>query len=98
MCSNLNNEMDFLPLVMRGIEESNGQWTYGALTQKQIRYLQTPFLAASLQLYNDFAMFKVLPHGKGTMDERRSVLDIISILKAEESAFNAWELERSKKR
>lgn len=59
--------------------------------------LATPFLMASLRLYNEWSVFKILPHGKGTMDERQTVLDIIRILTGEENRFNNWDLERNRK-
>jgi len=98
MANSSNDDLDFLPIVVRGIEEPNGQWSYGSLTQKQIKCLNTPFLAASLRLYNNFAAFKVLPHGKGTMDERSTVLEILKILQSEENAFTAWEMEKNRKK
>lgn len=52
---------------------------------------------ASLRLYNEWSVFKILPHGKGTMNERQTVLDIIRILTGEENRFNNWDLERNRK-
>lgn len=84
------------PIPIRGIEE-NGEWTFSSLTVTQIRKLNTPFLAASLRLYGDFSVFKILPHGKGTMDEKQSVIEIIKILKSEENAYINWEMEQNTK-
>lgn len=78
---------------IRGIKE-DGKWEYGALTLKEIAGLKTPFFFRAVMLYNDYNTFEILPHGKGTLDERPTVTQIISILKQEENAFTAWENER----
>lgn len=59
--------------------------------------LITPFLLASLRLFREWSCFKILPHGKGTMEERQTVIDIIKILTQEENNYNSWEMERSRK-
>ena len=59
--------------------------------------LETPFLLASLRLYKEWSCFKILPHGKGTLDERQSVINIIRILSEEENRYSNWELDRSRK-
>lgn len=57
---------------------------------------KTEFLALSMQLFNNWRIFKALPHGKGTRHERESVLQILRILKEEETLFDEWEREREK--
>lgn len=86
-----------IPYNVRGIQDLNGEWFYGVLTQKQINKLYTPFLAASLQQYINYVSFKVLPHGKGTLDERTTVLKILEILQDEQNSFDAWEREKRSK-
>lgn len=60
--------------------------------------LATPFLMASLRIYNEWAVFKILPHGQGTMGERQAYLEIIRILHQEENAYSNWEMERSRRK
>lgn len=59
--------------------------------------LATPFLMASLRIYNEWAVFKTLPHGQGTMGERQTYLEIIRILHQEENGYSNWEMERSRR-
>ena len=79
---------------MRGIKE-DGEYRYGALTWDEIHSLDTAFLRYSIDLYSNFRLLGGLPHGGGWMDERRSITDILRILKSEENAFDAWEREKS---
>ncbi len=60
--------------------------------------LATPFLMASLRLYSEWSVFKILPHGGGTMDERQTVLDIIRTLQIEENRYSGWEMDKSRKK
>lgn len=79
---------------LRGIKE-DGEYLYGALTWDEIHELDTEFLKQSLDLFMSFRILGVLPHGGGWMNERRTVVDILKILKSEESAFDAWEHEKA---
>lgn len=87
-----------IPIPIRGIQDETGKWHYGTLTYKQIKELNTSFLVASIGLYNDYAAFNVLPHGKGTMAERSTVIQILKILKQEDNLFQSWELEKKMKK
>lgn len=59
--------------------------------------LETPFLLSALRLYSEWNCFKILPHGKGLMDERQTVIDIIRILTQEENKYSNWEMDRDRK-
>ncbi len=58
-------------------------------------FLDTPFLRAALNLYRDWSTFKILPHGKGTLNERQTVIDTIRILTQEENKYTNWEIDKS---
>ena len=81
---------------MRGIKE-DGEYQYGALTWDEIHSLDTDFLRYSMDLYSSFRLLGVLPNGGGWMGERRSITDILRVLKSEENAFDAWEREKQMK-
>lgn len=82
---------------IRGIQTSRGKWEHGALTMDEIEALKTPFLFQALHLYKDFNVFEMLPHGKGTLDEKPTITEIISILREEENSWQAWENEKRSK-
>lgn len=69
-----------------------------ALPRRVIVEFDTPFLRACLRLFFDWKRFKVLPHGGGTLQERQSVIDILTILDAESNKFDEWEREKNSKR
>lgn len=86
---------DAITYPLRGLRTAEGGWEYGALTLEEINALNTDLLRRSLDLFMSFRTFRILPHGKGTLDERRTVLDILMVLKTEEDAFDAWEREKA---
>lgn len=79
---------------IRGIKE-DGDYQYGALTWDEIHELDTEFLRRAMDLYMNFRILGGMPHGSGWMEERRTVIDILKILKSEENAYDAWEREKS---
>ena len=79
---------------LRGIKE-DGEYQYGALTWDEIHALDTEFLRRSMELYANFRVLETLPHGGGWLSERSTVIDILRILRSEESAFDAWEHEKA---
>lgn len=50
-----------------------------------------------MHLYNEWKTFNVLPHGRGTMDERRTVIQALSVLEDESNSWDRWEWEKEKK-
>lgn len=69
-----------------------------ALYGFEIAQADTPFLQKSLRLFYDWKRFKVLPNGGGTLCERQTVIDIITILDGEENQFQSWEMEQNKQK
>ena len=79
------------------MEIEPGRWDYGELTKDEIAELDTTFAARAFALYNEWKTFNVLPHGRGTMDERRTVLTALFIIEEEAHAWDRWEMEKTKK-
>lgn len=80
---------------LRGDDTDNGEIAPLRLTWDDIQNLKTPFFSRALSLYNDFVMFNVLPHGKGTLDERPTVLEAIRILKIEDDKWQNYQMEKN---
>lgn len=79
---------------MRGLQTGQDEWEYGGLAQVEIDVLDTAFFRVSMQRFNEWMICKVLPHGKGTMHERQSILDIIRVITGESNEFDMWEHEK----
>lgn len=48
-----------------------------------------------MEIFSNFKIFKTLPHGRGTMKERNTVIQIIRILESCQNEFDEWEREKS---
>lgn len=86
------NTDDIIPFEIPG----DGEDETDVMTYEQAQILDTPFFAASLDLYLNWAVFKILPHGKGTMHERQSVIEILRILNSEDNKYQSWDMKRDK--
>ena len=80
---------------LRGIKE-HGKWTLAAVTWEDIDSLKTDFFFLAYELYTNYSLFGNAGGG-GWANERRTVLEIIKIFKAEENGFDAWEMEKKSK-
>ena len=80
---------------LRGIKEQ-GKWTLAAVTYDDIDSLKTDFFFLAYELYTNYSLFGNAGGG-GWANERRTVLEIIKIFKAEENGFDAWEMEKRSK-
>ncbi len=80
---------------LRGIKEQ-GKWILAAVTYDDIESLKTDFFFQAYELYTNHELFGNAGGG-GWGGERRIVLEIIKIFKAEENGFDAWEMERRSK-
>ena len=80
---------------IRGYSEDDGT-EIGALTYDQVQELKTPFLYMAINLYNNFKIFG-LPHGKGWVEERGTVVDILRLLESEANLYDRFEIEKSSK-
>ena len=81
------------PVEIRSVKDDDGKEIH-VLPLSLVNQTDTPFLTYSLVLFNNWKRFKVLPHGQGTLAERQSVLEILTILDQEYNAFEEWEHER----
>ena len=81
---------------IRGYKDKDGE-EIGALTYYEIQELQTPFLYASLLLYNNFKTFG-LPHGGGWTQERGTVIEILRILESEANLYDQYEMDKDLKK
>lgn len=61
-------------------------------TQEEINEQDTPFLHASFALHRKFKVCG-LPHGRGFLNERSTVVDIISIIEGEENRYESWQFK-----
>ena len=85
---------------IRGIKNADNEWELAALTFDEIEECKTDFFYQAYDLYANYLTFGGTPNGRGWNRERRTVLEIIKLLKSEEGAFDSWEMEkenRSKK-
>lgn len=85
---------------IRGIKNADNEWELAALTFDEIEECKTDFFYLAYDSYTNYLIFGGTPNGRGWQGERRTVLEIIKILKSEEGAFDSWEMEkknRSKK-
>lgn len=82
---------------IRGVKTSDG-WELGALTFDEIEEIKTDFFYLAYDLYVNYLTFGGTPNGMGWSGERRTVLEIIKILKSEENAFDSWEMEKRNKK
>lgn len=80
---------------LRGIEDENGSIVPLELSWDDIVNCKTELLSKAFSLYSDWAVFKILPNGKGTYDERPTVLEIIKILSSEDNKWQCWEMEKN---
>ena len=71
------------------------KWQHAVVTYDEIQELKTPFLSKALLLYNNYKLFG-LPHGKGYIKERQTILDVIRIIEDENNSFDIWEIEKRK--
>ena len=80
---------------LRGDDTDDGEIAPLRLTWDDIQNLKTPFFYRAMSLYNDFEVFNVLPHGKGTLEERPTVLKAIKILKIEDNKWQNYQMEKN---
>lgn len=64
-------------------------------TQKEINAQSTPFFWACWDLYTKIKVFG-LPHGRGWLHERPTVLRIHQILEAQKNRYESWRLNEGK--
>lgn len=81
---------------IRGYKDEDTGEEISGLTYEQIQEYKTRFLADSIKLYNNFKLFG-LPHGKGWLNERGSVLEILMTLESESNLYDSWEAEKASK-
>lgn len=79
---------------LRGIEDEKGVIVPLELSWENIVDCRTDFLSIAFSLYSDWVVFKVLPNGKGTRDERPTVLEALKILSSEDNQWQCWEMEK----
>ncbi len=60
--------------------------------QDEIDAMETEFLMRSISLWVTCNRWK-LPNGKGWLDERATVIDIINILESESNRYDAWAMK-----
>ena len=81
---------------LRGTEDEEGNIVPLSLSWEDIQNLKTEFFAEAIRLYSDYTAFKILPHGKGTRDERPTVLEVLKILMSEDNLWQAWQMEKDR--
>lgn len=81
---------------LRGTEDDEGNLVPLCLTWEDIQNLKTEYFSRAIALYSDYNAFKVLPHGKGTNEERPTVLEALKIIMSEENLWEAWQMEKSR--
>lgn len=81
---------------LRGTEDEEGNIVPLSLSWEDIQNLKTEFFSAAIGLYSDYTAFKILPHGKGTCDERPTVLEALKILMSEDNLWQAWQMEKDR--
>lgn len=81
---------------LRGTEDENGDIVPLCLSWEDIQNLKTDFFSVAMRLYSDYVAFKVLPHGKGTCEERPTVLEALKIMISEDNQWQAWQMEKDR--
>ena len=81
---------------LRGTEDEKGDIVPLCLTWEDIQNLKTDFFSEAVALYSDYAVFKVLPNGKGTRHERPTVLSALKILMSEDNQWQMWQMEKDR--
>ena len=84
-------------MKIRGVYDDDGN-LLNLLFKSDVQFLKTRFFARSWQLYSDWTLFKMLPHGKGTMKENASVISIIRILSEEANLWDQWDMDNRMKK
>lgn len=79
---------------MVGIQNKDGGWDYIRLWFKDIQALKTSFLFSAINLYRDYSTFNILPHGKGTLHENATIIEILQIMKEEETKYKNYMQEK----
>ena len=79
---------------LRGIEDESGSIVPLELSWDDISNCKNEFLSRAFSLYSDWAVLKVLPHGRGTYDERPTVIEVIKLLSGEDNLWQCWEMEK----
>ena len=83
-------------IPIRGYDDEQGN-LIELISPRDLNAMKTPFLSICLKLFQEWKIFKVLPHGGGTLEERQVILDILTLLEHEYNEFEAWEMEKKKK-
>ncbi len=63
----------------------------GYIEGKMIAGLRTPLFVNLYGIWHDYHVLQVLPHGKGTLDERPVVIRWIKRFEAELASMQRWE-------
>jgi len=79
-----------MPFRMIGLRDVGGKYSHTEMVWDDIASLRTPFLADSLQLFSQWKTLGALPHGKGTLAEKQTVVDILMILSQEVSGYERF--------
>lgn len=85
-----------MPGIVVGIDDNGNEIReFDFPTQKEINACGTPFFSACWELHNNIELFG-LPHGKGWMHERQTILQIHKICVSEKNRYNNWRMEKGK--
>ena len=79
-------------MKIRGFYDENGN-LINLIFKVDVQVLRTTFFARAWQVYSNWTLFKKLPHGKGTLKENNTTIEIIRILTEEEQLWDRWEWE-----
>ena len=85
-----------MPGYVSGLdEEGNEVIEFDFPTQREINEQDTPFLRACLQLNRRMEIMG-LPHGKGWLEERSTVVQIREICEAQKNGYEHWRHTKGK--
>ena len=84
-----------MPSLVSRDEDGNEIIEFGCPTQREINAQATPFFLACWDLNNKIELFG-LPHGKGWLYERPTVLRIRQICVSERNRYEAWRMREGR--
>jgi hypothetical protein len=65
---------------------------------ERIARLKSPLFTSLYAIWHDYHVLHVLPHGRGTLDERPVVIRWIKQFEAELASLQRWERDREKEK
>lgn len=72
------------------------EWEYVVVSPDEIEDFNTPFLSSALTQYRIFKATGILPNGMGTLHEKPTIIEILTLFDSLSNKMESWIYENKK--